>query len=168
MIVQTDSINIIKMKDLLKLSNKALVAFINPITKKIWITYTNSIVTSLERNTTLLAQGMHSIKALNADKDDLEVVILEQHSSMRYLKYKIKSYYDSYINNGYSLYKEELLSIGWKFQYKIYNNSERKVKLYLVGNCRNNKILIGEFENIAKCKEFMDNGIEHCLKLISD
>lgn len=160
-----DSINI-KITDALKLSNKALVAFVNKKTMKVWISYTNSMLASLERNTTLLKQGMHSISEMNADINDLEVVLLEEHGSMRYLKYRMKHYYDQYINSGYSLYKKELF-VHYEFKVKIFKG-EAKVKLYLQGKNRGNSLLVGEFKNMADCTSYMEKGIASCLKEILD
>lgn len=164
---QNDSINI---GTLLKLCKPGIVAFINEFDKKVWVTSTNSTLDCIATNTILLNQQFHKIKELNEDVQKLEVVVLEQHKSSRYLKYKVNYCYNNYIALGYTAYEEDCKAFEYRFHEVIDHTVgiALPISLYIAGKSRSlqSMLLVGKFKTMVELEEFKNRGIEECLKEI--
>lgn len=166
--INTDGSINFKIDMLLKLSNPSIVAFINEIDKKVWITSKNSALACIEANTKLLNIGFHSIRGLNEDRNKLEVVILEQHNNVKYLKYMVNKWYTKYLDMGYTEYENECRRFDYtfytRFEYRQEGNTP--ASLYIAGKSRSisTMILLGRFKTMLELEEFKKKGIELCLK----
>ena len=167
MFKDSSSINGILMKDLLYVHKGCIVAFKCDKTMRIQIVRTNSLHGLLESYTTLLSQDMHPIKALNEDKLDIVVSVLELHDSSMYLKYMVNLYNKEAINSGYTLY-DNSYNLGDYSFHEVISGEEYNVSLYIRGKSRalSQMVLVGKFKSKVELEAYKALGLEACLKSI--
>lgn len=161
------SINVIRMEDLLKLSNPGLVAFKCDKTMKIQFVPTNSIQDCIGGYTRLLRMDMHEIMGLNEDKNDLKVLVLMIHPSIRFLKYITNNYIEYAKKNGYTMYRDDYNQGNYTFHEVI---EGKAINLYIRGKSRalSSMLLVGKFNTMEQCTEFKSRGMTTCLSEIID
>lgn len=148
----------IQLEPLLKLHNPGILAFICRNSMKVYLVATNSMLGLLQR----YIQGYYKLPS------GLEVQILEEHSSIKYLKYRVTYWNDLYIQQGFSMFLPITLT-----KYHLveeYNYKTGHIDLYIRANnrSRSTRILIQSFDKMDKLIAYKEQGIEAILKQVID
>ena len=136
--------------ELESLSVSVIWALANPVDKKIFISYSNNILSSLSRNISEILDNSHSCRQLISDYNRLELMILETPVPSNQLKVKSGHYMDHYKDNGWSLYKA---NPPVKYTVKTLIAKDCKAHVVLV-NKRNDKLVVGVFDTMHEADEF--------------
>lgn len=145
-------------KKLYKLPRSGIYCLLHKRKKKIYITHSKNICTSLSKNIKDIQDNVHIYKQLRKDVKSLEFVILEVldlDMSLTDIHNRIYNYINIYKQDGYTLYNEKVKLIKNKVTIQIVDYLVHVV----VGNTRKST-LCGIFDNMedaVKFKEVLEN-----------
>lgn len=140
-----------KLRNLIELSGSGIWAFVNDKDKRIFITHSNNILSSVSRNISQIQDKSHSCRKLLRDLPNLELVVLEKDLNSLDRKVKVGKWMDHYKAKGWTLYKDT-----HPVYYSIRTSVSKDYKVHvLLVNKRNDKIVVGIFPTIDLANEFV-------------
>ena len=143
------------IKDLLNYSKPGIWGFVNDKDKRFFISYSNNILSSVSRNISQIQDKSHSCRKLIRDLPNLQFVLLAGSTShdTKDLKILAMELIDGFKAKGYTPYKDVTL-VSYKLRTAI--TKDYKIHVLLV-NKRNDKVVVGVFDNIDDSKSFISN-----------
>jgi hypothetical protein len=140
-----------KLKNLTELTCSGIWAFVNTKDKRIFISHSNNILSSVSRNISEIKDKSHSCRKLLRDLPNLELLVLEADVLPQDRKIKVGKWMENYKNKGWTLYKDTppvLYSIRTSI------SKDYKVHILLV-NKRNDKLVVGVFTTMDEATQFL-------------
>lgn len=141
----------IKLKDLTELNTPGVYALINNKDKRIFITQSNNILSSVSRNIAQIRDKSHSCRPLLRNLPNLELLVLEHESSPKNRKIRLSYWMTIYKTKGYELYNPST-PVSYKVQARI--TSDYFVHVLLI-NKRNDKLVVGVFNTMSEAESFI-------------
>ena len=138
------------LKSLTNLSCPGVWAFVNESDKKIFISYSENILSAVSRNISELLSASHSCRSLVSDFSKLDLLVLEKVSKAE-TKVKAGRYKENYKADGWQLYNT---SIPVQYSVKTTISNDCKIQVYLI-NRRKDKIVVGVFDSKQESDQFI-------------
>lgn len=140
-----------KIQDLLDYSTPGVWGFFNDKDKRFFISYSNNILSAVSRNISQIQDKTHTCRKLIRDLPHLNFVLLARSvQDTKDLKLLAVELSDSFKAKGYTPYNSKLL-VSYKLRTVI--TKDYKIHVLLV-NKRNDKIVVGVFDNIDEAHTF--------------
>jgi hypothetical protein len=139
------------LKNLTELTCSGIWAFVNNKDKRIFISHSNNILSSVSRNISEIKDKSHSCRKLLRDFPNLDLLVLESHVLPHDRKIKVGKWMDHYRNKGWTLYKDNP-PVSYSIKTTISN--DYKVHILLV-NKRNDKLVVGVFPTMDEATQFL-------------
>ena len=139
-----------KLKQLADLSCSGVWGLINESDNRIFISYSENILSAVSRNISHLKHASHSCRNLVSDFSKLELIVLERVSTPE-LKVKAGKYKEDYKAKGWQLYNT---SIPVHYSVKTTISKDCKIQVFLV-NKRNDKLVVGVFDSKQESDNFI-------------
>jgi hypothetical protein len=141
-----------KIQDLLDYSTPGVWGFFNDKDKRFFISYSNNILSAVSRNIAQIQDKTHTCRKLIRDLPHLNFILLARsNQDTKDLKLLAVELSDSFKAKGYTPYNSKLL-VSYKLRTVI--TTDYKIHVLLV-NKRNDKIVVGVFDNIDDSKSFI-------------
>jgi len=140
-----------KLKNLTELTCSGIWAFVNDKDKRIFISHSNNILSSVSRNISEIKDKSHSCRKLLRDFPNLDLLVLEANVLPHDRKIKVGKWMDHYRNKGWTLYKDNP-PVSYSIRTAI--SKDYKVHILLV-NKRNDKLVIGVFTTMDEATQFL-------------
>lgn len=138
--------------ELLDTSCSGIWGLVNEADRKIYLSYSNNILSSISRNISDLKSRCHSCRDLNNDLSKLSIIIVERNTPSSQLKLSLSNWMDNYRNNNYGLYRE-FIPVSYKLRKVV--SKDYLVHVLLV-NSRNDKIVVGIFDKMDLADQFIN------------
>lgn len=144
------------IQELLKLPNNVIYALVNTNDKKIHIGYSNTFKSALGNIIKNLDEGTFSVRSVQADRDNLELHILETHNLINnlLLRYKVSELNKEYLSQGYTLYSS-YKPLQLKARVDVMH-SGRMVRVSLITG-RLRRLKVKEFSKMQDAKHYVAN-----------
>lgn len=140
-----------KIQDLLDYSTPGVWGFFNDKDKRFFISYSNNILSAVSRNISQIQDKTHTCRKLIRDLPHLNFILLARSGQdTKELKLLAVELSDSFKAKGYTPYNSKLL-VSYKLRTVI--TKDYKIHVLLV-NKRNDKIVVGVFDNIDEAHTF--------------
>lgn len=141
------------IKELLNHSNPGVWGFLNTKDKRFFISYSNNILSSVSRNIAQIQDKSHTCRKLIRDLPNLQLVVLQKVDTRdtKTLKLIAMELMEGFKAKGYTPYKNVTL-VSYKLRTVI--TTDYKIHILLV-NKRNDKIVVGVFDNIDDSESFI-------------
>lgn len=142
------------LKVLHDLPKNSVYALVNDQDKEIFLTYSYDVLSSLTRVINEFKSGI----GLNIDIARFGFKLLETIKHRDELKFRFNYWYDQYKTNGYKFHNKRR-----PVHYKLISTIEGSFKshmrklIYVKLKNRYNEIILGVFDNIDECNDFMNN-----------
>lgn len=140
-----------KLKNLTELTCSGIWAFVNDKDKRIFISHSGNILSSVSRNISEIKDKSHSCRKLLRDLPHLELIVLESGVLPHDRKIKVGEWMDYYRNKGWTLYKDTH-PVSYSIRTSI--SKDYKVHILLV-NKRNDKLVVGIFPTMDEATQFL-------------
>jgi hypothetical protein len=132
----------------------SIYALINEQDKEIFLTYSYDTLSSLSRIINEIKTGI----GLPIDPNKFQYKLLETIEKRQYLTIRFNYWYDLYKQNDYKFYNKRR-PVNYKLQYNIepdFRDSSKQL-LYAKLKSRYREIILGAFEDIEQCRDFIKN-----------
>lgn len=162
----------VRLDALLKLPNKAVIAFINEASRMVYVKYTVNALHTLSLTGALLKAEQHSVPQMNIDKLQLEYRILEDCSGYSLNitgRHRAIEWAKTLEENGYTLYKPmKSLGIQRRLDVTLLSALEGfKISLKILIKNRH-PLTVKTFNNVPEAKAFMNAASDDILVKLAD
>ena len=142
------------LNDLLNMSKSCVYGLINESTKEVYLTYTQDSLNSVVR---LISENRVGI-GLGININEFEYKVFEETKDRVLLKIRFNYWYDKLSNDGYKLLnKRKPIKFQLVTCLDTIDKFHKKRLLYAKLKSRYSEIIVGVFDNINECNEFINN-----------
>ena len=144
------------IKNLLDYSKPGVWGFFNEKDKRFFISHSNNILAAVSRNISQIQDKSHSCRKLIRDLPNLHFILLVggvDNEGFKNRKLRAAEVVEAFKAKGYTPYKESTI-VSYKLRTVV--TSDYKIHVLLV-NKRNDKIVVGVFDNMDLAKGFIDS-----------